>query len=58
MEHGMERGKEYYENGNLRYDGEFLDGKWNGKGKEYDQNGNIKYKGHFSMGNKIKKKKK
>ena len=34
-------GKIYDENGILRYDGEFLDGKKYGKGKLYDKQGNL-----------------
>ena len=44
--------------GKLKYDGEYLDGKWNGKGKEYFQNGKLKYNGEFLNGKKIKNKKK
>ena len=28
--------KEYYDNGNIEFEGEYLDGKRNGKGKEYN----------------------
>ena len=36
------KGKEYYNNGKLRFEGEYLDHKkWNGKG--YDEQGNIIY---------------
>ena len=36
------KGKENYENGNLKFCGEYLNGKkWNGKG--YDKNGNISF---------------
>jgi len=49
-------GKEYYKNGKLKYEGEFLDGKLNGKRKEFFQNGKIKFNGEFLNGEKIKKK--
>ena len=29
------KGKEYYDNGKLKYEGEYLNGKRNGKGKEF-----------------------
>ena len=32
------KGKEYYWNGNLKFEGEYLNGKRNGKGKEYTEN--------------------
>ena len=36
------KGKEYYYNGNLIFEGEYLNGrKWNGKG--YDINNNLEY---------------
>ena len=36
------KGKEYYLNGNLKFEGEYFNGKkWNGKG--YDKYGNIIY---------------
>ena len=41
------RGKEYDSNGELKYDGEYLNGKRNGEGKEYDNDGNLIYKGEF-----------
>ena len=37
---------------NLIYDGEYLNGKWNGKGKEYRIKGSLKYDGEFSNGKK------
>ena len=47
-------GKEYYENGILKYVGKYLDGKYNGKGNEYFPNGKIKFKGEFINGKKSK----
>ena len=45
------KGKEYFENGCLKYKGEYWNGEWNGKGNEYsDINYKIKYKGEFSKG--------
>ena len=40
--------KEYYdENEIILYEGEYLNGKRNGKGKEYYPNGNLKFEGKF-----------
>ena len=33
--------KEYHFNGNLKFDGVYLNGLRNGKGKEYDYEGNL-----------------
>ena len=44
------KGKEYYADGKLEYEGEFLfDKKWDGKG--YNKNGNIIYELHNGNGN-------
>ena len=43
------KGKEYYENGKLSFDGEYLNGKFNkGKGKEYYSNGQLRFEGEYS----------
>ena len=42
------KGKEYYENDKIKYEGEYSNGKWNGKGKAYYDNGN--YEGDFVNG--------
>ena len=39
--------KGYYENGNLRAEGNFKDGKLEGLGKEYYENGNLKEEVNF-----------
>ena len=44
------KGKEYYENGKLLFEGEYLNNKRNGKGKEYDDNGNILFEGEYLNG--------
>ena len=41
--------KEYYGNGELKYEGEYLNGKRNGKGKEYDSYGNLKFENDFFL---------
>ena len=44
------KGKEYYKNGKLKFEGEYLNGKRNGKGKEYDSNGHLIFEGEYSYG--------
>ena len=44
------KGKEYWSNGNLAYEGEFEDGKKHGEGKLYDEDENLKYEGEFENG--------
>ena len=52
----VEIGKEYYENGKLKYEGEFKEGKKNGKGKEYDELGNLIFEGEYLDDNPLLKK--
>ena len=47
------KGKEYYYNGQLKFEGEYLNGKRNGKGKEYDWDGQLEFDGEYLNGNKI-----
>ena len=42
--------KEYYDNGKLKYKGQFLEGKKNGKCVEYYDNGNIEFEGEYQEG--------
>ena len=42
--------KEYDNYGKLEYEGEYLNGKRNGKGKEYDYNGKLIFEGEFING--------
>ncbi|OEF97005.1 toxin-antitoxin system YwqK family antitoxin [Desulfuribacillus alkaliarsenatis] len=42
--------KEYWPNGNVKYDGEMVDGKWQGEGRLFYENGKIHYKGEFENG--------
>jgi len=52
MEKEMET-KEYYDNGKLEFDGEYLNGKKHGKGKEYDYYyGKLKFDGEYENGKK------
>ena len=42
------KGKEYYGNsGRIRLEGEYLNGKRNGKGKEYNDDGNLEFDGEY-----------
>ena len=43
----MEKEREYYYNGKISFEGEYLNNKRNGKGKEYYDNGNLKFEGEF-----------
>ena len=42
--------KEYYDDGELKFEGEYLNGKRNGKGKEYYDNGKLKFEGEYLNG--------
>ena len=44
------KGIKYYENGNLEFEGEYLNGKRIGKGKYYHRNGKLKLEGEFEDG--------
>ena len=44
--------KEYYEDGKLKYEGEYLNGIKNGKGKEYYSNGKLQFEGEYLNGEK------
>ena len=47
--------KEYYENGNLKYEGEYINGERYGKGKEYNKNtGELNFEGEYIYNKKIK----
>ena len=50
MENG--KGKEYYYEGNIKFEGEFLNGLRNGKGKEYNENGDSIFEGEYLNGKK------
>ena len=39
--------KEYYNNGKLKFEGEYLNGKRNGKFYEYFDDGTIRFEGEF-----------
>ncbi len=42
--------KEYYSNGNLRFEGKYLKGERNGKGKEYYETGELEFEGEYLIG--------
>ena len=45
--------KEYYNDGKLKFEGEYLNGLRNGKGKEYYDDNVIKFEGEYSSGKKM-----
>ncbi|KNZ40943.1 toxin-antitoxin system YwqK family antitoxin [Acetobacterium bakii] len=49
------RCKEYYDTGQLKYEGEFKSGIWHGDGKLFDEIGNLIYVGKFSNGKPARK---
>ena len=53
IKNGYGKVKEYHENGVLKFDGEYLNGKRNGKGKEYDWNGVLIFEGDYLNGKKL-----
>ena len=42
--------KEFYEDGKLKFEGEYKNGKRCGKGKEYESNGKLKFDGEYLNG--------
>ena len=46
--------REYYYNGKLSFEGEYLNGVKNGKGKEYKTSGELSYEGEYMNGKKTK----
>ena len=42
-----EEGEEYFDNGKLLFEGEYLNKKKKGKGKEYFDNGLLSYEGEY-----------
>ena len=48
--------KEYWDNDELKFEGEYLNGEINGKGKEYFEYGNLKYEGEYLNGKRNEKK--
>ena len=48
------KGKMYYPDGELEFDGEYLNGNRNGKGKEYNYKGKIIFEGEYINGERWK----
>ena len=44
------KGKEYYYDGELSFEGEYSNGERNGKGKEYNYKGELKFEGKYLNG--------
>ena len=44
--------KEYYNNGKLRFEGEYVNGQRNGKGKEYNYDSKLRFEGEYLNGKK------
>ena len=40
----------------MRFEGEYLNDKRNGKGKEYDENGKLVFEGEYIQGKKVNEK--
>ena len=57
LKDGNGKVKEYYRNGNLIFEGEYLNGNKNGYGKEYNSDGKLIYKGKYINGFKLKENK-
>ena len=47
---GQSAYKSYYENGNIKSEGHFSSGVYNGLWKEYHENGNLMYEGEYKNG--------
>ena len=54
----MWKRKRNYNNGKLKYEGEYLNGERNGKGKEYWYDGTLIFEGEYLNGKKLEKPKK
>ena len=52
LQNGKGRIKEYYYDGKLIFEGEYLNGKKNGKCKEYNYNGKLEFEGEYLNGKK------
>ena len=45
--------REYYDEGDLKFEGEYLNGRRNGKGKEYHNNGRLIFEGEYLNGKRL-----
>ena len=50
FKNGTGTGTEFYDNGKLEFEGEYLNGKMHGKGKEYYNNGDLRFEGEYLYG--------
>ena len=50
LNNGNGKIKEYYYNGELLFEGDYLNGERNGKGKEYNEDGKLIYEGDYFQG--------
>ena len=50
IKEGNGKGKEYYSNGVLKFEGEYINGERNGNIKEYYSNGVLKFEGEYING--------
>ena len=50
LKNGRGKIKQFYYNGKLEYEGEYLNGKKHGKGKDYNQNGKLIFEGEYLNG--------
>ena len=52
IKEGNGKGKEYYYDDKLEFEGEYVNGEWNGKrkGKEYNNNGELEFEGKYLKG--------
>ena len=53
IKEGNGKEKEYYDNGELEFEVEYIRGERNGKGKEYHSNGELKYEGEYLIEKEI-----
>ncbi len=51
------KGKEYDYDGEVKFEGEYLNGKRNGKGKEYDDEGRLEFEGEYLNEKEMEKEK-
>ena len=51
------QGKEYYYNGQLKYEGEYLNNEYNAKVEIFHGNGKLLFQGEYSNGKKMEKEK-
>ena len=52
MEKEMKKEKNINYNGEIKFEGEYLNGERNGKGIEYYENGKLKFEGEYLNGKK------